>query len=724
MRNKGILIVILIALTMCIAGFKVTNDTAKIISVSAKMAESYPTSGYTVAVCDDGTVWTWGDNYYGQLGNGKTEGRSSQIVPAKVPGIDNVKAATEGLFHTTALKSDGTVWEWGLQYMGEDSEPYTEVQLKPVPINGINGITAIAEGDGHILALKNDGSVLTWGFNIDGQLGDGTYIDRLAPKTITNLNHVKAISAGKNHSLVLKDDGTVWAWGDNSKGQLGNGINSEKGIATPKQVQSLNNIIQIASGSSFSAALKSDGTIWVWGDVNYHASDSVNNKNNYSPIQISGVSDVTKIFALKNDVVALKKDGSVWETTPSVLSTITNLENVVQGDNQIEILKTDNTLWGYGNNTYGEVGNGTRIPQYDPVMISFSDNIKKQNSTTNEAIDTKEAVTNEQSNIPMPVKSNKIAIIGNTNENISWGGYVSADKDWVYFNSFSKLYKMKLDGSRKIKINNDCASCINVKGDYLYYLRDTGKASDETEAEVMEIVKVKKDGSSRKVLLTGAVKNLLIVDNSMYFLDLAKYENGFLLSCMDLNGNNRKSIVKDCDSIGPYSILDGYIYYCAYRMDDIPAGGNVYRVKLDGSDKVMLNNELGHQIEAYGDKVYYLTGVSSSEDKNLCSMKQNGDHSERINKKCVSFYNVYKNHIYYIDQENRLYRMNLDGTGNTKLFNEEVNGLINIVGDWIYVYDLSDLRGEGIINDVDLTPHGKVRLIRVKTDGSKIERLI
>lgn len=112
--------------------------------------------------------------------------------------------------------------------------------------------------------MKNDGTVWAWGSNGYGQVGDGTTNNALIPLQVNGLSGVSAISGGLNHSLALKNDGTVWSWGYNLHGQLGIGYPPLSSL-TPVQVTSLSDVVAIAAGSLFSAALKSDGTVWMWG---------------------------------------------------------------------------------------------------------------------------------------------------------------------------------------------------------------------------------------------------------------------------------------------------------------------------------------------------------------------------------------------------------------------------------------------------------------------------
>ena len=215
---------------------------------------------HSLAVKPDGTVWAWGYNYYGQVGDGTTTNRST---PVQVAGLSGVSAVAGGFDHSIALKTDGTVWAWGLNSSGQLGDGTTTNRTTPVQVTGLSGVTAIVSGGHHSMALKLDGSVWTWGYNISGQLGDGTSANRSSPVQVTGLSGVTAIAGGDFHSIALKIDGTVWTWGYNYYGQLGDGTTTNR--YTPVQVTGLTGVNAIAGGDLHSIALKLDGTVWTWG---------------------------------------------------------------------------------------------------------------------------------------------------------------------------------------------------------------------------------------------------------------------------------------------------------------------------------------------------------------------------------------------------------------------------------------------------------------------------
>ena len=193
-------------------------------------------------------------NATGQLGDGSYIDRS---FPVTVAGLNGVRGAAGGDFHSVAVKIDGTVWAWGNNSVGQLGDGTTLRRVQPVKVVTLTGVSAIAAGYDHSLALKADGTVWAWGSNESGQLGDGTTIGRLAPIRVTGLTNVVAIAGGYSHSIALRSDGSVWAWGDNTRGQTGDGTTLPQRL-TPVQVKTLTNIVRISSNGASNLALQRD----------------------------------------------------------------------------------------------------------------------------------------------------------------------------------------------------------------------------------------------------------------------------------------------------------------------------------------------------------------------------------------------------------------------------------------------------------------------------------
>jgi len=349
---------------------------------------------HTVALKEDGTVWTWGNNESGQLGDGTEIDKGE---PVQVKGIEGVKAIAAGGYHTVALKEDGTVWTWGENLYGQLGDDTIDIcKNEPVQVKGIEGVKAIAAGERHTVALKEDGTVWSWGNNVFGQLGHTDFVVRNnQPMMVVDLKDVKAIAAGEWHTVALKEDGSIWAWGDNEDGQLGDG----RVIATNKPVQAIDieEVVAIASGNCFTVALKQDGTVWTWGLYFYY--DPIENVDiamtSTQPVCKEGIEDVKAIAAGSDHVVALKEDGTVWTwgrndygqlgngtkvnyNEPVQVTGIEDVKAIAAGTYNSFAIKEDGTVWAWGSNDSGQLGvdEGILYESLVPIQITGIEDVK------------------------------------------------------------------------------------------------------------------------------------------------------------------------------------------------------------------------------------------------------------------------------------------------------------------------------------------------------------
>lgn len=252
MNKSGILVSVMGVVIMSVI-------SAQAVGIAAGDAHAFK-------ICNNGTVWAWGDNGSGQLGIGTT---ADTNLPTQVSGFTDISDMAGGGSHSLALKNDGIVWAWGDNGNGQLGNGTTTSTNLPVQVIGLSEISAIAGGggaNGFSLALKNDGTVWAWGNNGNGQLGIGTTTSTNRPTQVSSLSGMTAVACGSQHSLALKDDGTVWAWGCNNYGQLGNGTTTSTNL--PTLVNGITNAIAVAAGDRHSMAILSDGTIVSWGDNN------------------------------------------------------------------------------------------------------------------------------------------------------------------------------------------------------------------------------------------------------------------------------------------------------------------------------------------------------------------------------------------------------------------------------------------------------------------------
>jgi alpha-tubulin suppressor-like RCC1 family protein len=307
------------------------QNLEEVISVAAGFAHS-------ASLRQDGTVWTWGGNAYGQLGNGNNNDQllASPVVGPEGSGtLSSVRTLASGYNHNLVVRNDGTVWAWGRNNSGqlgngangtspsfENANTTVPVQVRNASGSGfLTGIVAVAGGGFHSLALGEDGTVWAWGSNSRGQLGiNSTDALRNRPVQVSNLTDVIAIAAGEAFSLALKRDGTLWAWGDNAFGQLGNNTFSRRLI--PAQVvkvgfhpQSnpgfLTGVTAIAAGSTHSLAILQDGSVVVWGANTYGQLGDENLSSKPIPQAVPGLSNIMQVAGGFGHSMAIRGDGTL-----------------------------------------------------------------------------------------------------------------------------------------------------------------------------------------------------------------------------------------------------------------------------------------------------------------------------------------------------------------------------------------------------------------------------
>ena len=314
--------------------------------------------GHTLALKTDGTLWAWGDNSFGQLGDGTT---TTRTVPVQI-GSDTYQAVSAGLNFSLAIKSDGTLWAWGDNSfeqlgLGDNSPTYSTV---PVQI-GSDAYQAVSAGTGHSLALKSDGSLWAWGDNNHGELGDGCSVDTTSGQTVcTNKNVPEAIDSGSSYaaiasgyfySLAIKTDGSLWAWGDNAQADLGTGDSKAiylvptqigAGFALDADALSASKFSVLGNTTVYyhSLALKGDGSLRAWGDNTFGQIGD----NSRTP-----VSAPKQLLAGSGDIFTAVSAGD--------------------GDHSLAI-KSDGSLWAWGSNSCGQLGNGNTNTSYVPIQVS------------------------------------------------------------------------------------------------------------------------------------------------------------------------------------------------------------------------------------------------------------------------------------------------------------------------------------------------------------------
>ena len=337
----------------------------------------------------------WGTNYYGQLGNDSTD---DAHLPINMHNLKGIKQLSAGCYHGLALMNNGTMKSWGADDYGMlgNGSPTGDIHV-PTKIDGINNVKAVSAGCAHSLALKENGTVWAWGYNVSGGLGDGNAPNNSdVPVKVKNLGDVVSITAGDDFSVALKRNGTVWTWGQNNAGQLGQG-QSGGSNDLPGKVTGLKNVRKISTYASAShvLALLENGSVRTWG---------VNDNGQLGDGSLDDADSPVRVVTIANNIKAvaggyyyslvLTEQGVVWgwgqnstgelgdgtlvdKPAPVKVERLGKVKAIAAGEHHSLALKPDGTLRAWGRNSYGGLGDGTDVTRTLPVRVKFLTNVKQ-----------------------------------------------------------------------------------------------------------------------------------------------------------------------------------------------------------------------------------------------------------------------------------------------------------------------------------------------------------
>ena len=312
-------------------------------------------TGFSLAVGSDGNAYAWGNNNSGQLGDGTTVPRNTPVKVNKptypdMPADFTYVQVSAGGYHSLAIGSDGNAYAWGDNTYGQIGDGTTvKYQTTPVkvgkPVDAPPDFTyvQVSAGGSHSLAVGSDGNAYAWGNNIQSQLGDGTIVPRYTPVKVNkptypdmpaDFTYVQ-VSAGGYHSLAIGSDGNAYAWGDNSYSQLGDGTSTSRTtpvkVSKPTSTPTNFTYVQVSAGQFHSLAMGSDGNAYAWGNNSRGQIGDGTETTRYTPVKVNK------------------------PTYPDMPADFTYVQVSAGGDHSLAV-GSDGYAYAWGKNEYGELG--------------------------------------------------------------------------------------------------------------------------------------------------------------------------------------------------------------------------------------------------------------------------------------------------------------------------------------------------------------------------------
>jgi len=339
---------------------------------------------HTLGIKSDGTLWAWGSNLNGELGDGTTIAKNS---PTQIGTATNWQYISSNGNTNHAVKTDGTLWGWGRNDAGQIGDGTTTDKNFPVQVGSDTHWKKVSTGLLHTLAIKTDGSLWAWGNNIFGQIGDNTLVDKITPVKIgTDTDWESCDASKRSFSAARKTNGLLYLWGEGVNGQQGNG--SFSNVLEPTMLSGANYTSSYALGYDYCVALRAfSGMIDSWGLNIYGNLGNGTNTNTSIPAPINSDADWTFVETAYYTTIAKKSNGTIWTwgyntlgtlgngnnidtNTPTQINSDTDWDKIYVGNAHVIASKNDGTFWAWGNNGLGQFGNGTNISSNIPIQLN------------------------------------------------------------------------------------------------------------------------------------------------------------------------------------------------------------------------------------------------------------------------------------------------------------------------------------------------------------------
>lgn len=337
-----------------------------------------------------GQLWTSGNDIYGLQGLGTLN--TNKNSPVRIGSKTNWKTIASGGFgHTAVIDADGKLFTWGYNINGGlghgDSGSPSNDRSVPTQVGGDTNWLDVAHGFKHTIAVRTDGSLWAWGGNQGGYLGTNNTTNYSSPVRVGSLNDWVNVSSTMRHSASIKADGSLWTWGGGfSIGYGVLGLNDTTNRSSPTRVGGLNDWAQVHAGAYTTAAVKTDGTLWVWGSGNQGRQGTNNTTIYSSPVKVGVDEDWQSVNVGRVQMVMIKTDGTLWTTgrnaegalglgdttnrsVPTKVGSSDSWARAEMGNNWCVAIQNDGTAWSWGFNGWGNLGLGNTTNRSVPVQI-------------------------------------------------------------------------------------------------------------------------------------------------------------------------------------------------------------------------------------------------------------------------------------------------------------------------------------------------------------------
>jgi alpha-tubulin suppressor-like RCC1 family protein len=342
---------------------------------------------FPIAKTSIDSAWAWGLGTCGRLGDNTTIQKSSPV--SVVGGFTDWCQASAGGLHSLGLRSNGTLWAWGSNCLGRLGDGTVTTRNSPVSVvGGFTDWCQVSAGNQHSLGIRSNGTAWAWGYNGQGGLGDGTTVSKSSPVSVVGgFTDWCQASAGSNHSLAVRQNGTLWAWGYNGRGRLGDNTTVNKSSPV-SVVGGFTDWCQVSAGSNHSLAVRQTGTLWAWGENCTGELGIGVTTSRSSPVSVvGGFTDWCQASAGHQHSLGVKQDGTAWawgnngcgrlgdntvisKISPvSVVGGFTDWCRVSAGCFHSIAVKQDGTAWAWGLNSSGQLGSDNTVARSSPVSV-------------------------------------------------------------------------------------------------------------------------------------------------------------------------------------------------------------------------------------------------------------------------------------------------------------------------------------------------------------------